>query len=139
MENNKQMVLDILNAGAIQYSKNTLLIYSSIVKYELIKDYIFYIDIITTPTEFRKQGSASKTLEFLTTIAKMNNVKITLVCASIKKHKESLLTRNAEDLAGIVGYEKKKSIKVKDLPKFYSKFGFEITDVFNTKVVMAYN
>ena len=139
MNSNEQMVLDILNSGAIQYSKNTLLICNSIVKYELIKDYIFYIDIITTPVEFRKTGSASKTLEVLTALAKKNNVKITLVCASIKKHKESLLTRNAEDLAGIVGYEKKNSIKVKNLPRFYSKFGFEITDVFNTKVVMAYN
>ena len=139
MEKNKQMVLDILNAGAILYSKNTLLMYDSIVKFELINDNIFYIDIITTPLEFRKTGSASKSLEALTTLAKKNDVKITLVCASIKKHKESLMFRNADDLAGIVGYEKKKSIKVKDLPKFYTKFGFTITDIFNTKVVMAYN
>ena len=104
MNNNEQMVLDILNAGAIQYSNTTLLMCSSIVKYELIKDNIFYIDIITTPVEFRKTGSASKTLEVLTALAKKNNVKITLICASIKKHKESLLTRNVEYLAGIVGY-----------------------------------
>ena len=139
MENNKQMVLDILNAGAIQYSKHTLLMYNSIVKYELLKDNIFFLDIITTPEEFRKTGSASKSLQLLTSIAKKNNVKITLVCGSIKKHKESLLTRNPEDLAGQIGYQKKKSIKVKDLPTFYSKFGFTVTDIFNTKVVMAYN
>lgn len=139
MEKNKQMVLDILNAGGILYSKNTLLMYDSIVKFELINDNIFYIDIITTPLEFRKTGSASNTLNALTILAKKNDVKITLVCASIKKHKESLMFRNADDLACIVAYEKKKSIKVKDLPKFYAKFGFTITDIFNTKVVMAYN
>lgn len=128
------LVNSLIKNGAIHLMKNQIAVGNSIVKYECQGD-IFYLDILTTTPEFRKQGHCKKAMLYLCHLAKEVGATIELVCAPIKKSSFGL----GIDLAGINGAITKDKIPVKDLPKFYSKFGFKTIGKVSNRIKMSYN
>ena len=82
MENT--MLNDLLKNGAILYTSNTILMFESIIKFKA-QDSIFELEIITTPAEYRKTGSASAALKALCKSAIETDTTIQLVCGIVKQ------------------------------------------------------
>lgn len=138
MNNVEKMVNELIKRGAILWDNTTIMMFSSFVKFKIQDDDVFYLDVISTPVEFRNQGSASNSLNALTLLAKECKVKIELTIATIEKNPFGFNLKGNRDIAYLKASERKNKIPVVKLKKFYSKFGFEPNGFVNKKQKMIF-
>ncbi|WP_431137489.1 GNAT family N-acetyltransferase [Psychroserpens mesophilus] len=137
----EELVEALLNSGAMKLVENQILVGKAIIKY-MCKGDIFYLDVLTTAPECRKQGHSKKAMNILCDYAKQFDVTIELICGKVNKINPNVrmnVRMKGIDFASFNGTLTTDAIPVKDLPKFYSKFGFIKDGKINNKVKMKFN
>jgi hypothetical protein len=84
----------------------------------------FVLDIITTPSEMRRQGEGTKVMNILTRMSDLTNTPIELIVAPIERSNHSLSYFTRKDIVGNMASQTKNKIPVNKLKDWYLKFGF---------------
>lgn len=110
--------------------------YSSLAMLHIYKDFI-NIECIATPQEFRGEGSASKLMEAFTIISNETGIPLRLRACNVTGHRWTGLPQHPVVAKAM---QKKGKIPVRDLPKWYQKFGFTmVAQVFQKGKARGWN
>lgn len=131
-----QAIVDCKAIVTIIQGEWTVLGAKSLILLHVYKNFI-NIECISTPEEFRGKGSASKCMRMLVAVSNKTNIPLRLRASNVTGHGWNGLPQHVVIAAGM---RKKGKIPVRDLPKWYEKFGFElVANVYHKGKPNGYN
>lgn len=96
--------------------------YSSLAMVHIYKDFV-NIECIATPQEFRREGSATKLMEAFIAVSDETGIPLRLRACNVTGHDWNGIAQHPVIAKAM---QKKNKLPVRELPKWYQKFGFVI-------------
>lgn len=121
IENRFLQKLIEMQAMVVLINEFTVFAGNSLTMFKVVDDDTIYLECISTPSDARNQGSATKSMQAFIEAAKETNTKITLFACNVTGNGWAMM----QHMVIATGMVKKNKIPVAKLKGWYEKFGFK--------------